>query len=139
MAKKPKKMWVYSPPKPKAPTVPQHFKDEVKAKADHWVETALKPKHIKPPPANPQFNYLIDISTKWHRHYFYVQGEYRCPSPHAILPTFEAKFARLECVQLDRFNLSYMRHTEQWFEVFQNLSLQECMEQIEDNPIFIIP
>lgn len=137
MTKKPTKMWVYSPPKPKAPTVSEHFKAEVKAKADHWVETVLKPKHIQPPPADPQFNYLIDLDTKWYRQYFYVQGKYCCPFPEAVSPDFEVKFARLEYVQLDRFNLSYMRHTGQWFEVFQGLSLQECMEEIQDNPIFI--
>ena len=60
MARKPKKMWTLSPPKPKAPTVPPSLKDEVKAKADHWVETVLKPKYIQPPPENPQFNYLIE-------------------------------------------------------------------------------
>jgi len=138
MAKKPKKMWVYSPSKPKAPTISPAFRDEVKARMDHWVETVLKPKHIRPPPDGPKFNYLIDIDTKWYRQYFYVQGKYRCPFPEAISPEFEVKFARLEYVQPDRFHLSYLRHNDQWYEVFQGLSLLQCMEQIEDSPDFIL-
>jgi len=52
-------------------------------------------------------NPLVDISSKWHRHYFYIQGKYCCPHPDAISPGFEVKFARMEYVDLDRFNLSY--------------------------------
>ncbi|MGZ8218901.1 hypothetical protein [Methylomagnum sp.] len=70
MAKKPKKMWVYAPSKPAAPTIPPNVKEAVKAEADRWVETVLKPKYIKPPPEAPRFNYLIDINTKWYRQYF---------------------------------------------------------------------
>jgi hypothetical protein len=35
-----------------------------------------------------------------------------------------------------RCNLSYMRHTGQWWEIFRELSLNECIEAINDMPHF---
>ena len=137
MAKKPKKMWVYAPKKIN-PQVSDQFKSEVKGKADQWVDEVLKPKHIKPPPEHPRINYLVDIYTRWYRHYFYILGKYCCPSPNAISPDFEVKFARLEYIDLDRFSLSYFRHTGQWHEVYQRLSLQECLVRIDEDPFFIV-
>lgn len=66
MAKRKPKTWVYSPPKLPKVAVPEDLKAEVERKAGELVETVLKPKHVKPPPKNPRFNYLIDLSTKWH-------------------------------------------------------------------------
>ena len=95
MAKKPKKMWVYAPKKI-YPQISEHFKSEVKGKADQWVGEVLKPKHVKPPPEHPCINYLVDIYTRWYRYYFYILGKYLRPSPNATSPDFEVKFARLE-------------------------------------------
>jgi len=39
---------------------------------------------------------------------------------------------------LDRFNLSYFRHTGQWLELYQRLSLQECLARIDGDPNFIV-
>ena len=51
---KPKKMWVYSPPKPPNPKVPESLKTEVEEKAGELVES-VKKSRIKPPPRNPRF------------------------------------------------------------------------------------
>ena len=48
------------------------------------------------------------------------------PGPNAISPYFEARFARLEYLADDNYNLSYMRHTGQWWEIDRDLSLEEC-------------
>ncbi len=97
---KPRKTWVYRPPKPPAPKVPPSVKTDVQHKADKLVETVLKPKHIQPPPAPAQFqpNYIVDIYTKWYRHYFYFCAEYCVPTPNALMPSFEARFARMEYI-----------------------------------------
>jgi hypothetical protein len=29
-----------------------------------------------------------------------------------------------------------MRHNEQWFEVLQDISIDECLKLIEENPVF---
>jgi hypothetical protein len=58
--------WVYSPPKPSKPPVPESVKAEVTKLADALVDAVLKPKYIQPPPAPHEFqhNYLTDIFTK---------------------------------------------------------------------------
>ena len=137
MAKKPTWGWVSSPAKPKAPSVPASFKAEVSAQVNAWVEAVLKPKFIEPPPPEADRNYLVDIQTKWNRQYFYLESRYRCPSPNAISPEFDLKFARLEYVQPGCFNLSFQRHTGQWFGLLQGASLEECLTRIESDPLFM--
>jgi hypothetical protein len=97
----------------------------------------IKPQHIKPPSTDNDFNYLVDIYSKWHQNYFYFCAQYNCPSPNAISPSFEAKFARMEYVGDDKFNLSYMRHTGQWCEIYQKLPMLECLKLIAEEPYFI--
>jgi hypothetical protein len=42
----------------------------------------------------------------------------------------------MEYVGKGLFNLSYMRHTGSWFEIFQKLSVDECLEVMKDLPHF---
>jgi len=135
MAKR-QKMWVYSPPKPPKPKVPESIKEEVERKGNELVESTLKPK-IKPPSKDQRFNYLVDIYTKWYRNYFYFCGKYCSPGPNALSHYFELKFARMEYVGGNRFNLSYMRHTGKWWEIYEGLSLTECLKAIRDEPHFM--
>jgi len=116
MAKrKPKKMWVYSPPKPAKPKAPESIQIEVEKKCNELVETVLKPKFIQPPPKDSELNYLVDIYTKWHRNYFYFYAKYHCPGPYSIAPYFETGFARLEYAGDNKFNLN----NSPGFTVFQ--------------------
>lgn len=88
-----------------------------------------KPTFILTPPKDPQWNYVVDILTKWYQRYFYFGSTYRCPNPNCISEFFESRFARLEYVGNRKFNLAYMRHAGQWWGIFQGLSLQECLER----------
>ncbi|MBD0368221.1 MAG: hypothetical protein ICV53_19225 [Flavisolibacter sp.] len=137
MAKKKPKMWVFSPPKPPKPKVPEELKAQVQEKANQLVETVLKPRYIQPPPKDERFNYLVDIYTKWHRNYFYFCSIYRSPGPNAISPGFESRFARLEYTGGNRFNLSYFRHTGQWWELYTGLTLDKALAAIRDEPHFM--
>lgn len=132
-----KKRWVYCPPKKSKPKVPDTLKIDLKARADKLVESVLKPNHIKPPPEDVDFNYLVDIYTKWHQSYFYFCSKYCCPSPNAISPSFESKFARMEYAGNGLLNLSYMRHTGKWWEIYPELSVDECFESISNEPHFM--
>jgi hypothetical protein len=136
MGKKQLRQWVYRPPKPAKPPIPEALKAEVGAKAEHLVAT-LKSTHIQPPPPDPQFNFLIDIWTKWYRGYFYFCGTYASPFQNALSPTFEVRFARMEYRGNRQFNLSYMRHTKQWHEVFIDVPLDEALEAISTEPYFM--
>jgi len=114
--------------------VPDYLKADVQKRADQFVETFLKSNFIKPPPADTQWNYIVDIYTKWYRSYFYFCSKYHCPPTTAMADYFEAKFARLEYVGNGKFNVAYMRHTEQWFEIFQDLSFDQRLEAIQNIP-----
>ncbi len=131
-----KKTWVYDPPKPSAPKVSERVKIEVQTKADQLIETVLKPKHVQPPPTDNDFNYIVDLFSKWYRHYFYFCAKYCSPGPNAISPFFETKFARMEYVGGNRFNLSFMRHTGEWIEIYPNSSLDECLTIIQNDSLF---
>jgi hypothetical protein len=136
MAKR-QKIWTYKPPKQPKPKVPDTIKLKVETKAREIVKSILKPGHVKAPSGDERFNYIVDIYTKWYRNYFYFCSKYACPGPNAISPYFEAKFARLEYVGNGCFNLSYMRHTGQWWEIYFDLSLDECIAAIRDEPLFL--
>lgn len=131
-----RKVWMYSPPKPPAPKVPAGFKDEVQRQANELVTSTLRPRYIKPPPKDNRFNYVVDIFTKWYRHYFYFCATFCSPGPNAIAPSFEERFARMEYIGGDRFNLAFMRHNGQWVDIYHSVSLQECLESVRDDPFF---
>jgi hypothetical protein len=122
--------------KPKA-SVPGTLKDELDTKAKDLIETVLKPKHVQPPPTGCRLNYVRDITTKWLGSKCYFISVYACPGPNAISPSFEAKCARMEYVGDGEFALSFRRHTGQWVELYEGLSVDECMKAIRDEPWFV--
>jgi len=131
------KIWVYNPPKPKLPGTVKVY---VEAKAMALVNDILKPEHVKPPPKNSKWNYIVDLYTKWHRNYFYFCARYACPSPNALSPFFDTGFARLEYAgsvgRQSQFNLSYMRHTGKWWEIRQDQSLEQCLSEVREGGLF---
>jgi hypothetical protein len=116
---------------------PDTVKKAVSAKANELIETVLKPQHIQPPPDDLRFNYIVDIYGKWYRSYFYLCATYQVPDPEADSSSFEAKFARIEYAGDDHFHLAFQRHTGQWVELYTDVSLEECLESIRDEPFFL--
>lgn len=135
----PRGVWVYDPARAfrqsKAP-VPPDIQREVQRRTQELIDSTLKPRHIQPPPKKAEFNYLVDIYSKWRGPFFYFCSKYCSPGPHALSPSFESKFARLQYAGDGRFNLAYFRHTGQWWEVAQLLSLEECLARIQAGGIF---
>jgi hypothetical protein len=137
--KKPGRQWTWAPSKTQKPTVPQKIKAELEAKAAKLVAEVLTPKYIKPPPENPEFNYPIEIWTKWNRNFFYFTSTWASPGPNRIAPTFESPFARMEFVGNDSFSLAYFRHTGKWSEIYSELTMEECLKLIaEDGPFTLV-
>ena len=134
MPKKRNYVWARMPQKNAKDELPDAVKLDLEAKAAAWVEE-LKRQFVKPPPTSNTFNYIVDINTKWLRGNLYFYSTYCCPGPDAIAPSFETNFARLKHVGGGRFDMAYMRHTNQWDEVGFDMTVDECMEFIK-NPFF---
>ena len=132
---RPKKSWVYSPPKPAKPKLPDEVKQQVQTEAERLIE-AFKPKYIEHPEGEPQFNYIVNLYTKWYQSYLYLCAAYACPGPDALYPSFEAPFTRLEYAGENLFHLAYMRHTGKWWEVHRELSLEEAIAIIRDETLY---
>jgi hypothetical protein len=135
----PGRTWIYDPARAfrqsKAP-VPPDIQHEVERRAQELIGSTLKPRHIQPPPKKAEFNYLVDLYAKWRGPFFYFCSRYCSPGPRALSPYFESRFARLQYAGNERFNLAYFRHTGQWWEVAQLLSLEACLSRIEVGGIF---
>jgi hypothetical protein len=91
---------------------------------------------VEEPPPDPDMNYLVEISSKWYRNYFYFCATYRSLGPYAISPTFDTKFARMEYGVGGRYTLSYFRYTGQWWELYPDLSMEEAFQRIGEEPHF---
>lgn len=130
------RQWVSSPKNVKKPKVPVGIKNDINKLATKFIEEKLKPNHIEEKPDNIDRNYIIDITSKWFRNYYYFVATYKAEYPEAICDKFDIKFARIEYSYGDTYNLSYMRHTGKWQEVYQNLSFKECLDIIENDEIF---
>lgn len=132
-----RRTWGFGPAKSAASKIPDSVKARIEEQTNLLIESELKPQHVKPKPSDNNFNYVVEIYSKWRQNYFYFCAKYRCPAPDRISEFFEHKFARLEYAGGDSFNLSYMRHTGQWWGLYNGLSLKECLEAIRKEPHFL--
>ena len=117
--------------------MPEALKREVETKANALVESVLKPKHVQPPPEDPQFNYIEDIATKWVRSYFYFYAHYIArPAPMRMVPSFEAQVRPPDIPRRRALQPGSQRHTGEWMEIFPDLTLDECLAAVRDDPWF---
>ena len=121
----------------KKPKVTTLIKSNLEEAAENLIDQVLKPKNVNIPTPECSFNYLVDIFTKWYGNSFYFCSKYNSPGENAISPSFEMKFARMVYIGDEKFNLSYMRHNDKWFELYRNLTIKECLNAIEHEPYFM--
>ncbi len=138
MARKTGYVWGYAPDRQHKPTIPDSLKQELRTKGNDLVERVLMPRYITAPPADTDFNYPIEIWTKWHGSFFYFGSTWASPGPNRTAPTFEVRFARLEYAGERKFNLAYFRHTEKWHTIFADLTVDECLKLIGDGGPFTL-
>ena len=131
--KKAPKLWLPTASKAANPKIPDLEKQQVEEKCQAFIEKK-KPQWVQP--ADDKWGYVYDVYGKWYRSYFYFCATYRYEDPEATMPESEVRFARLEYAGPDWFHLSYFRHTGQWWEVYRNLSLKECLHTIEHEQLF---
>lgn len=129
-----RKGWVWAPAKPSKPAISEAEKKRAETLGQELLER-MKPQWIQPP--SEEWGYVSDVYGKWYRSYYYFCALYRYPTPKFIRPEAEQRFARLEYAGPDQFHLAYFRHTGQWWQVYENLSLEACLREIETNSIFL--
>jgi len=66
--------WVYDPAG--AFRVPTDIKQEVQRQAQNLIDSILKPRYVQLPDKKTQFNYLVDIHSKWRGPFFYFCSTY---------------------------------------------------------------
>lgn len=120
-------------PKAKAP---DDLKLKLEKQAKILIDTVLKPAYMTFSQENPNSNYIVDIYSKWQGLYFYFYAQYHLPDPNAQKTIFESRFARLDYVGDVRFNLSYMSQTGKWEKIFIDLTIDECLDAIKNQPFF---
>lgn len=119
--------------------IPENLKLRLEIQAKSLIDTILKPAYVILPPENSAIIYIADIYSKWQDHYFYFCAEYCRVSSNNKQPTsssWESKFARLDYVGDIRFNLSYVSAKGNWEKIFIDLTVDECMDAIENESFF---
>ncbi len=111
-------------------------KRAITAACERFIEDVLKPRFL--PEIRPtEFNYCIDIFGKWHGAKYRFLQRYRNDRPDRYTEReFVSPFARLTYVGRDRFDLSYFRHTEQWWPVDRGVTLDEALALLEMKGIY---
>ena len=122
--------WVYVGRKPSATE-----KLAIARTCETFIDQVLKPRFL--PEIRPTaFNYPIAISGKWHGSKYRFIERFRSGFPDALGEEFDAPFARIEFLDRDRFDLSYRRHTDEWWCLYRSLSLATALKTIEDDGHF---
>jgi len=128
-----RKRWAYRTKRSGA-AVPESEKALITIACEEFIADVLKPRFL--PKIKPtEFNYPIGLSGKWHGNKYRFIQRFRCNPPDAIVPEFDAPFARIDYLSRDRFDVSYHRHTGAWLCLCRSLSLKEALEEIETNPL----
>ena len=76
------------------------------------------------------YNYPVGISGKWHGNKYRFVTRFRSGFKDNQGEEFDVPFARLEYVNTGHFDVSWHRHTGEWFRVHTHLSLQEALDLV---------
>lgn len=112
-------------------------KGVITAACEKFIAEVLKPRFLPEIRPTKEFNYPVAICGKWHGNKYRFVTRYRSDDPRSYAPEFDAPFARLEYVSQDRFDLSWHRHTGEWFCLHRGVSLSEAQHLIESEPYFV--
>lgn len=129
-------IWAKTDIPPKCKLGPGEKQERVAA-ATALIRSFYEPDFLRPPPADPQFNYITGFSVRWYGSYLRFTATYACPGPNALAPSFEHHFARLGYFgSRDRYNLWARRHNDEWIVLADELTLEGCFDEMRANPWF---
>jgi hypothetical protein len=129
--------WVYVGARAGGKVPPAH-KLAITVACEKLIAEVLLPRCL--PEIRPtEFNYPIGITGKWHGNKYRFLTRYRSGHADNRGEEFDAPFARLEYVGPDRFDLSYFRHTEEWFMLHRGVSLTRALRLIASEELLQPP
>jgi len=128
------KSWILSPKKDSKTKLTESEKIEIQNYFQPLID-GFKKQYIQENP-DKEFNYLIDVYSKWYQNYFYLCEKFKSEHPNRLVDEFEEKFVRLKFTAKNQFEFSYFRHTGQWFLVADGLTMEDCRDMILSNPNF---
>ena len=110
---------------------PEPEKVAITAACERFLAEVLRPRFLPEIRPSTAFNYPVAILGKWHGNKYRFLQRFRCDDPDALEPEFDAPFARLEYVGRDCFDVSWHRHTGEWWCLHRSVSLTEALRLIE--------
>lgn len=127
-----KREWRWVRTKPLEPAE----KAAIAAVCERFINETLKPRFL--PEIRPtEFNYPIDIFGKWRGGKYGFITRFRSGYADNAGEEFDAAFTRLdhldEHVGDTRFDISWHRHTGQWFRQYAAVTLDEALRLIEQD------
>jgi hypothetical protein len=126
----PERRWVYVGRKPSATE-----KLSIARICEEFIDRVLKPRFL--PEIRPtEYNYPIAIFGKWHDSKYRFIERFRSGFADRLGEEFDSPFARIEYLDRDRFDLSYLRHTGEWLCLYRSLPLATALQTIEDDGHF---
>ena len=109
-------------------------KQRIVAACERFIHDVLKPQFL--PQIKPnKWNYPIDIHGVWAGGRYRFVQRYRSGMEHNRGEEFDAPFARIDRMGLDRFDIYWMRHTGKWWRLYRDVTLAEALQILERDGI----
>jgi hypothetical protein len=120
-------MWVQAKPRPQSPD--EREKQTIITACEAVINNVLKPRYL--PEIKPtNHNYPIDIHGDWRAGRYRFMARFRSGFPDNAGQEFDAPFPRIDRMGPDRFDIYWMRHTGQWWPLYQGKTLAEALDII---------
>lgn len=109
-------------------TLTKDEKAAIAARCDRFIEETFKPRFL--PEVRPTaFNYPVDIFGRWRGNKYSFITRLRSGFPDNLGEEFDEVFTRLDrvedCVDENRFDVMWLRHTGRWFRLYESVTLDE--------------
>lgn len=137
MARRPAKVWTYTPPKSALPGTVE--RQEIIAACEALIRDVLKPRSLPEGSAAVAVpsgsNALVDLVGAYAGGRYRFMRRFRSGFDHARGREFDVPFARVDRVEPGRFDVQWMRHTGQWWPLHRGLTLAEALDRVATDPV----
>jgi hypothetical protein len=113
-------------------------KQIIKDKVDQVIDRYMKPSLPERQSGKAAFGVIQDVYTKWHgQSLILIAKRHGGRMLNQQVEDFETKSGRITLIGVDRFDVSYFRHTERWWTIHHDCSLKTALEYFrEPSPLW---